>query len=264
VESKHLIKEKEINDSTAFAYLQKEIEKERKKTKTMSYIGASLLFTVAILGYLTFGPFQIPVLSQLGNTLLEGNSKEEKNTLLVEKIEEKDTESEEGVVAGEETEIVEEEIIEEKKPTAPTTTKKTTTSTTNNITPSPAPTPEPQPEVRQFACTEDTMQSYVNVMCTNFSFIGQSEAHLTPSARLESYNSCVSSDCYLISDYPDLLLQCQAKCLDWVEKEVASYESSIQEYNSNIQYYSNLLISCGWKMFEVDELKQTLLIQCVY
>lgn len=261
MESKDTVKE--INESSAFAYLQDEIKKERKKTQNISLIGSSLFLFIAILGYLTFGPFQIPVLSHLGSTIIGRDSNKDSKNIVVEKVIDDKEEPEEGTVAGEDT-IIAEEVVEQIETTTPTTTKKTTTTTVKKTTPTPTSTPEPQPEVRKFACTEDTMQGYVNVMCTNFSFIGQSEAHLTPSARIELYNDCRISSCSLISAYPDLLLKCEDSCLDWVEEQVEYYEGSIQEYISNIQYYSNLLISCGWEMFEVDELKETLLIKCVY
>jgi hypothetical protein len=131
-------------------------------------------------------------------------------------------------------------------------------------TPAPAPEPEPEPEAPKFSCAEETMQSYVNTMCSNYVYIGEAEAIISPSANLESYDTCVRSSCYLVAEYPDLLMECEAECLSSVNKNITKYEGYIQDYNSNIQYYSNLLMSCGWTMSEVHEVKQILLKECQY
>jgi len=209
VESKDLIKEKEINDSTAFAYLQKEIEKERKKTKTMSYIGASLLFTVAILGYLTFGPFQIPVLSHIGDSLLgrEGQILEE--PVVVEDVSE-DTKIIEEEVAGES--IINEQkepIVEEKKPTT-TVVKKTTVKSS-------PPPPVIDKSASIAACKVDCDNVASNEMLNNC------QAH---------YNAIIDEcdDLYqsYISQLNSLLLNCRSQCYYDYMYEVPPL---INEYN---------------------------------
>lgn len=125
---KNPVKPKKKEETSAFADLLKQVEKEKKRAKVVYSVGIVIL-VLSLLMFLLFSPFKIPVFSQLGDRILGR-----------EEIVEEEVEEEEEI---EEMEEVEEEEVEEEVVTAP---KPKTTTT-------PTPTPAPAPQVT-YNCTD--------------------------------------------------------------------------------------------------------------
>jgi hypothetical protein len=238
VESKNI--EKKIDESTAFAYLQKEIEKEKRKNRKLSLIGSSFFLLIAILGFLTFGPFQIPVLSQLGNTIMGRDSSEKGSDLVVEQVIDEDEESEGGIVAGEDT-ITAEEVVEETETTTPATTKKTSTTTVKKTTPTPAPTPIPTPipEPEPETCTENEKTDYEYKYCYNIYYMGYNV--FSAEYYLSLKDSCPNA---IYTDYDS--------CISFYQGESNRAGNLSDTYYSNGMKYKPLLVSCEYSESYLD------------
>jgi hypothetical protein len=155
-------------ETSAFADLLKQVEKERKRAKVVYSVGVGIL-VLSLFMFLLFSPFKIPVFSQLGDRILGR-----------EVVEVKEDEVEE-------EEVVKEKIEEEEVVTTPTLK----TTPTPKTTPTSEPTPAPQ---ITYNCTEEEIKEWREGLKKMKSMLAELEAQ-----QNEYFFYCFDR---ITSDYP--------------------------------------------------------------
>ena len=74
-------------ENPVFAELMKKVENEKKKTKIVYLVATGILLS-SIFAFLLFGPFRVPIFSQLGDKILSREEVTEKKGEVAKEIEE--------------------------------------------------------------------------------------------------------------------------------------------------------------------------------
>lgn len=228
--------EKNIDEASAFSHLLKEVEKEKKRAR-IAYITGGSLLVLALIAFLMFGPFRVPVLSQMGDKILNRD-----NDVEIETVEEENTEVTSPDTTSAPTTTTESNTSStpDTTSTPDTSTKATTPTKTATPAPTPTPTPTPTPEPEVPKCTDSQKSDYENKFCYNMYYMG----YYVFSA--EYYNSLVE-DCpnEIYTDYPT--------CVSYYQSESNRTGDLSDTYYTNAMKYRALLVGCEYSESYLDD-----------
>lgn len=223
---------KEVNNSSAFSQLIKQVEKEKKRARIM-YSVALVVLVSSLFTFLLFSPFEVPAFSRLGDRILGREEKQEEEKKAVK----------------EETEEVEEdtkEVVEEEElVTEPSTIIHPPTIPAPATTPSPSTAITPEPPIstkveKTYSCSSYEMEDYGRGYCIALArFEGWEATYNSGIAHCE--NEALSFGIAGTEEYN----QAYQECLNPIQGLLDHYYEEAEKEYDTARYYIQMLRNCG-------------------